>query len=1126
MSTKSGSNQLHGSLFETARNNDFGIARTRNEASSYAQPEYIRNEFGLSAGGPIVIPHLYHGKSKSFWFIAYERYSLAQVAEETSYVPTVAMRNGDFSGLVNSSNILQELYDPNSTAPNSACPEPTPDGTATANNAYCRTPFPGNPSLGTSYNYINPNRESPTAAVVNAMTQLPTNSNNPLIQTNLVANIPEITTEPQITFRLDHAFNDSNKVYLRYTQNLTSLIQPRNSGTGSGTNAPYSLAATTANGTVIPAGANGIESEPYDTFATALGYTHVFSPTFYSELVLGDMWMSEHTFAGGNPGLDYESILGLPNNFGEPGIPEIANIFQGLDGTMYTYGVSWTIPQVEEDLTKVIGKHQLQFGGGYRFEQSIIQPDLLTDFVEFDGLGTGLYNPSTTTAYGSYSNSGQLNADYDIGEGYQYAVHPVPPLQHTHDMEIDGYIQDNYRVRKNLTLNLALRWEAHPASYVANDQMMGFDLKNDAVVVGGPISTLIAKGLTSQPIISNMESNGAVFETPSEAGLPPQLLRNYNANFLPRVGVAWQPFGTKGTVIRGAVGRYVYPEPVREDLVKLDRQDPFLVGFSAVYTSTAYAPRTNYMLTAPQNTSPSFNYNTTNSSTGNGTPVIGVNTTNIVNSASTTAITPGISIFNMDPDYAPAHIDEADFTVEQPVKWNSAVRLSYVFTRGSNLDNFFYYDDHPSQYSWEIQQGAELPNSGSIGPTNSTTGEGPYDNTVYGDGSYQIQKTGWSNYNALQASWQRLYHNGSAWQIMYAWSKLMRSGGAYSGAAGDYINPYANYVNTYVGNWVNAGANTVTVGPADAVSLMPGAPNLPPPPPTGTPTWAYYKALNRWENYMEDTFNPPQRIAFNGIYDLPVGRGKWLLSRASKPLDELVGGWQLAGAGSIVNSTFAITTTNWGPTSPLHIYKKSAPITDCRSGTCLKSYEWFNGYIPPTAISGNVCAGSLTTVVSGLPTGWQPYQTPLDTSCSAPVNGKTVVDQYYGDNNVAMSGVTGLGKTGEAAQANGTVIAYGVVPSANDNGASGGGIDVTNRFGHTILNGPINWEADASLFKVFPIREGMSLRFNFDAFNVFNHLGLPNPSGSDGTVCVTPGAVGCSSYNGGRQLQFTGRFSF
>jgi hypothetical protein len=264
---------------------------------------------------------------------------------------------------------------------------------------------------------------------------------------------------------------------------------------------------------------------------------------------------------------------------------------------------------------------------------------------------------------------------------------------------------------------------------------------------------------------------------------------------------------------------------------------------------------------------------------------------------------------------------------------------------------------------------------------------------------------------------------------MYTYSKLFRTGGDVGGGADDYVDPYSAYVNTYQGNWVNAGSNTVTVGPADGVSAMPGAPNLPPPPPAGVPVWGYYKALNRWENYMVDTSNPPQHILFNGIYDLPFGNGKQFLGGVNKFMDELVGGWQVAGAGTFTVSNFQITTTNWGPTNPLHVYKKSAPITDCRSGNCVKSYEWWNGYIAPTANSGNTCGGGLTATVSGLPTSWQPYQTPLDTSCSAPSGGKTVVDKYYGLNDVAMSGVTGLGKAGEAPQANGTVIGYGIVPA-------------------------------------------------------------------------------------------------
>ena len=1127
LSTKAGTNQMHGSFFETARNNGFGIARTRNEASTYAQPKYIRNEFGLSAGGPIILPHVYHGQDKSFWFFAYERYSLAQLAEQNSYVPTAAMRQGDFSGLVNSSNVQQQLYDPNTTAPNAACPEPSVDGTATANNPYCRTLFPGNPAFGTTLNYINPSRESPTAAVFNAMTPLPTNSNNPLVQANLVANLHELVTEPQITFRLDHNFNDNNKVYLRYTQNQTNSIAPRNNAIGSSASSPYTLATKTASGATIPYGAAGISTGPFDTFATSLGYTHVFSPSFYFELVLSDTWMSQHAIAGGEPGLDYESILGLPNNFGETGFPAIENIFAPTNGTQWQYGINWTIPQIDENLTKVVGKHQFQFGGRYRFEGFLSHPDQDVEPILFSGQATGLYNPGTSTSYGAYSNAGQLNADYYLGAAYSYTNYLNPTIQHLHDMEIDSYFQDNYRVRNNLTLNLGLRWEAHPAVYMAQGWMTGFDFKNHAIVTTDPISALISRGFTTQAIITNDENNGAVFETASQAGLPPMLMRNYNLNFEPRVGAAWKPFGKRGTVIRGAVGRYIYPTPVREMQVRTNKQNPFQVGYTVNYESTQYAPLTNYMLLAPQNSASTFNYNTTNASTGGGTPVMGVNSTSVVNTSTTTAIAPGIGNLSLSPDFAPSTIDEAGLTLEQPAWWNSAVRLSYVYTHGRNLISYLAYNDHPSQYSWEIQQGAELPASSAIGPTNTTTGEGPYDNTAYSGSSLEFTKTGWSNYNALHAVWQKLYSHGSAWQIMYTYSQLFRTGGDIGGNADDYVDPYSAYVNTYQGNWVNAGANTVTVGPANAVSAMPGAPNLPPPPPAGVPAWGYYKALNRWENYMVDTSNPPQHIQFNGIYDLPFGKGKQLLGGVNKLTDELVGGWQVAGAGSFTITYFQINTTNWGPTSPLHVYKKSAPITDCRSGNCVKSYEWWNGYIAPTANSGNTCGAGLTATVSGLPSGWQPYQTPLDTSCSAPNGTKTVVDQYYGANDVAMSGVTGLGKVGEAPQANGTVIPYGIVPGNNYNGANGSStIDVTNPFGHTALRGPMLWEADVSLFKVFPITERMSVRLNFDAFNVFNHQGIPAPSGSDGTVCVTPGALGCSSANSGRQLQFTGRFTF
>lgn len=78
LTTKSGTNDFHGTLFETARNNYFGIARARQDPANFSAPPLIRNEFGVSVGGPIWIPKLYNGRNRTFFFAAFERFSLRQ----------------------------------------------------------------------------------------------------------------------------------------------------------------------------------------------------------------------------------------------------------------------------------------------------------------------------------------------------------------------------------------------------------------------------------------------------------------------------------------------------------------------------------------------------------------------------------------------------------------------------------------------------------------------------------------------------------------------------------------------------------------------------------------------------------------------------------------------------------------------------------------------------------------------------------------------------------------------------------------------------------------------------------------------------------------------------------------
>src|SRR5262249_23256485 len=136
ITSRSGTNQPHGSIFDTHRNNAFGKARTRPDPNF--QPHYIRNEYGLSGGGPVSPPKIYNGKNKTFWFAGFEGPRLRRAPSRLFAVPTDAMRAGDFSDLKDPQGRLQTLYDPNTTDPNT----------------YERQPF----SFGGRLNVIDPSR--------------------------------------------------------------------------------------------------------------------------------------------------------------------------------------------------------------------------------------------------------------------------------------------------------------------------------------------------------------------------------------------------------------------------------------------------------------------------------------------------------------------------------------------------------------------------------------------------------------------------------------------------------------------------------------------------------------------------------------------------------------------------------------------------------------------------------------------------------------------------------------------------------------------------------------------------------------------------------------------------------
>lgn len=917
-------------------------------------------------------------------------------------VPTMAMRAGDFSGLVNGAGLLQQLYDPNSTQGR--------------DNNYFRNPFPNN--------QIPLTRISPLARTLYAATPAPTSADNPLVNFNLNGQNPIQQTVPNYTVRLDHVFNDKNRAYFRFTEIDQQQQALRNYPSAS----PANIASSD-----LPEGATGYQRIPIQTISGAIGYSRTFSPTLFSETILSMQWQRMYVEGNEASQKNYEQQFGLPNNFGQIGFPAIgSNLLMPYGGSQWNYGMSQRITTLDENFNKIWGKHQLAFGGRIRHEKFGYMSDRSPDQIAYSNQATAIYDPNTGLNFGAKPNTGFADADFFLGAASSFSQNRNAPFNNCWLIEFDSYLQDNWRVNQRLTINLGVRWEAHPAPRAANDYLVAFDPVHNALALPQPVDYYIQQGLTHPALVTNLRNLGVKFLSMEEAGMPSRGFYGANANIMPRLGFAYTPsFGRNGTVIRGGYGEYIYPVPVRNSIRYLTASYPFTAGYSQSYTSAAQSPDglPNFLLRNPL------------------TVVTGVNSKDVVNSNTTTALLPGIGTGTVPTaKYPPARVREANFTIEQPLKDGSVFRASYVFTHGENLDQNFVLNNAPSTYVWQVTTGTPLPTGTYAGVATR-----PYDQRTWGNIT-QSTKYGFSNDSALQLNYQRPYRKGYGYQIFYVFSRAFRVGG-----------------NTFRDNTLYPAAN-----------YAPGV--IPQGMDVGT-QFEPSREFNRWQNYRPDTAIPLHRATFNGVVDVPFGKGRRMLKNSNKFIDALIGGYQVAFVGTVVSQSFQVANTNYGAYSPIKLYKDSAPVTDCRSGVCRQAYMWFNGYVPPTVLN------AASRGVQGVPTDYQPYLTPINNTPGTP---------NFGNNNVFVT------------LKNGQQVLTGYSP-----GPSG-----VNPYNSMVLQGPKNFQSDVSIYKEFKFGERYRFRFNVDAFNAFNIQGLTNPNASDGLMNLQ------TSYWTPRQIQFTGRFSF
>ena len=1005
MSTKGGTNQLHGSAFETNRNNAIGLARARTDY--YIKAPYLnRNEFGVSGGGPVYIPKLYNGKNKTFWFFSYEGLRQIQNTSQGFPVPTQAMRNGDMSGISDANGIHSTIYDPYSTDANT----------------WARTPFPNN--------QIPSSMESPLAKYLLGVTQLPTLAGvNPNVAANWFGAVPSFQRSWTSSARVDQRVGQNDTFYFRYSQ-------------GNYSTRSQFYSQPTLDWSKVPSGTQGYIAPNKNA---AISWAHTFSPTLFNELVASGSYGP--WFVGtGDLTHNYDAELGLPNPFGVGGWPGIysaglENVGNGFEWeTQNTNAANEFYGVLDDNATKVKGRHEIQFGFHYRFDQLDILPaqQQVAGNDNFATNATSLYDPSSSrTNPQPLPYTGDDLANFYLGIA-NYSNQYVRGMFYARAKEFAGYIQDKYKVTPRLTVNLGLRYENWPPFRAKNNAVVSFDKANQAIVLGTSLQQLQTMGYTTPSIVAREQQLGVKFETYQQAGMPQALETSNKLDFAPRLGFAYRlTGGSKPVVLRGGYALSYFHIPTNPWAQRMRLNAPMNARFITSVTQAAYSPdgvgniglRSVPAIIAGKNSANAV-------------------TTDAVGSLSAgSAVVDYFSLNQPDP-----RVHNWNLTLEKEFIPNTIFRASYIGNHSTALEQVNQFNLSTPAYIWYTNTGTALP----TGPL-AAVATNAYNQTTYG-ALENWQNTGWGNSNGITLEVQRRFSRGYAFQFFYVLDNNFAAGG--QGYSGTSVIPSLNQY------------------PAGSVP-------------------ASQSTLDRLLNYQRDTSIPKNRFRWNWVADLPFGKGKPILGNAGGLLDKLVGGWQVAGLGSINSTYFTLPDTTFPTGAPLQVYGYQYPIQNCTSGTCYPGYLYWNGYIPANLINSHNAAGQ-PNGYEGIPSNYQPAVSPLivygqTTAPNAPAGTNMV--GFYNSNTVWVP------------------LKDGTVQRTTWSGLA--------PLRQQYFPGIWQWGLDASAFKNITFRERLRFRLQADFFNVLNHPGNPNSFiGSTGILNVQ------SSGNSPRTLQLSGRLSW
>jgi hypothetical protein len=528
--TKSGTNQLHGSLFEYLQND--ALDATILNFTSKAPKRF--NTFGGSLGGPVTIPHLYNGKDKTFFFLDYEGNRRRTATPEQYLVPTQGQRNGDISAL--------PLIDPQSGLPTSVLTDPLSGA-----------PFPNNVIPASRLNPVSQN-------LLNGYYPLP-NVNAP----GSGFNYETLQSTPSNTngwdLRLDHNITTTQQIYARFSwKNLLS---------------------DTAN-VLLP---DDINVEHDRSFLVSYNYT--ISPKTVNEFRFGftnslidTTFPIQGALADDSLGLTGMSFANHPTTGAFP-------TFNFSDGSGFTPigrdkdgpGASKTY-QFTDNLSRITGKHNIRVGIDARrvFYETVVRWGQSDDFGAFT-FNQGVF---TGSAYG----------DFLLGAPNTSFIVESSPNTNEPTTQWGLYAQDQWQVNDRLTVNFGMRWELLPEFTENQGDIANFDPRNGDVVVPDillsktvPSSPLLQANYNAFLISFNacqlptrdtaLACSNVI--TASQDHLSQSMRNTYWHDFDPRISVAFRPFRDNKTVIRAGFGIFTQTPlgPLAYDFIGIPLGAPY-----------------------------------------------------------------------------------------------------------------------------------------------------------------------------------------------------------------------------------------------------------------------------------------------------------------------------------------------------------------------------------------------------------------------------------------------------------------------------------------------------------------------------------------------------------------------